>query len=233
MKLSDYLAINGDREIDCKKLDEVLQIKKNKIWEIVKGDEYWFLDRDGEIGINVWWNNIYNSRKYEIGNIFPTEEAAQAHVEYLKTRAALKHYAQEHNEGEIDWDNVEQDKWYIYYNYFEKKNKISCTNNCLCASQTYFTSREIAQAAIKEIGDLRIKRYLLYDEEKLKINLCDHSWCVFKERDQNGKIISIYKCEKCKDTGTNDEGGRCECYSLRTKEAEIWVRNLSLTKENI
>ena len=42
-----------------------------------------------------------------------------------------------------------------------------------------------------------------------------------------------YKCEKCKDTGTNDEGGRCECYSLRTKEAEIWVRNLSLTKENI
>ncbi len=42
-----------------------------------------------------------------------------------------------------------------------------------------------------------------------------------------------YKCEKCKDTGTNDEGGRCECYSLRTKEAETWVRNSNLTKENI
>ena len=42
-----------------------------------------------------------------------------------------------------------------------------------------------------------------------------------------------YKCDKCKDTGTNDEGGRCECYSLRTKEAETWVRNLNLSKENI
>lgn len=41
-----------------------------------------------------------------------------------------------------------------------------------------------------------------------------------------------YKCDKCKDTGTNDEGGRCECYSLRAKEAEIWVRNSNLTKEN-
>ncbi len=40
-----------------------------------------------------------------------------------------------------------------------------------------------------------------------------------------------YKCEKCKDTGTNDEGGRCECYSLRTKEAETWAKKSNLTKE--
>ena len=40
-----------------------------------------------------------------------------------------------------------------------------------------------------------------------------------------------YKCEKCKDTGTNDEGGRCECYSLRTKEAETWQRNSNLTRD--
>ena len=42
-----------------------------------------------------------------------------------------------------------------------------------------------------------------------------------------------YNCDKCKDTGTNDEGGRCECYSLRAKEAETWVRNTNLSKENI
>ena len=40
-----------------------------------------------------------------------------------------------------------------------------------------------------------------------------------------------YKCSKCRDTGTNDEGGRCECYSLRTKEAETWQRNTYLKKE--
>lgn len=34
-----------------------------------------------------------------------------------------------------------------------------------------------------------------------------------------------YKCKICKDTGTNDEGGRCECYVLRAKEAELWKKN--------
>lgn len=34
-----------------------------------------------------------------------------------------------------------------------------------------------------------------------------------------------YKCRKCKDTGTNDEGGRCTCYDLRASEAELWQKN--------
>lgn len=34
-----------------------------------------------------------------------------------------------------------------------------------------------------------------------------------------------YRCRICKDTGTNDEGGRCECYSLRMREAELWQKN--------
>lgn len=34
-----------------------------------------------------------------------------------------------------------------------------------------------------------------------------------------------YKCKICKDTGTNDEGGRCECYVLRAKEAELWKKD--------
>lgn len=34
-----------------------------------------------------------------------------------------------------------------------------------------------------------------------------------------------YKCRKCKDTGTNDEGGRCTCFDLRVSEAELWQKN--------
>lgn len=36
-----------------------------------------------------------------------------------------------------------------------------------------------------------------------------------------------YQCRLCKDTGTNDDGGRCECYNLRTKEAELWQKNIA------
>lgn len=37
-----------------------------------------------------------------------------------------------------------------------------------------------------------------------------------------------YQCDECKDTGTNDEGGRCKCYALRAKEAETWQKNSTL-----
>ena len=197
MKLSDYIAQNGDREIDSEKLDEVLQIKRNKVWRPKEGDIYWYLDKVGKICIDVWIESNIDYCKYEIGNIFPTKEAAQAHVEYLKTRAALRRYAQEHNDREIDWRDTEQNKWYIYYNYYEKRNKISCANSCRDAGQIYFASQETAEAAIEEIGDARIKQYLLYDEEELNTNLCNHFWDVFKARDKNGKIITIYKCQKC------------------------------------
>lgn len=34
-----------------------------------------------------------------------------------------------------------------------------------------------------------------------------------------------YRCNLCKDTGIDDDGGRCECVKQRTKEAEAWQRN--------
>lgn len=36
-----------------------------------------------------------------------------------------------------------------------------------------------------------------------------------------------YKCRTCKDTGTNDEGERCQCFQIRAKEAELWQRSLA------
>lgn len=36
-----------------------------------------------------------------------------------------------------------------------------------------------------------------------------------------------YRCSLCKDTGIDDDGGRCECVKQRTKEAESWQRSKS------
>ncbi len=77
--------------------------------------------------------------------------------------------------------------------------------------------------------ELEVKRI----QESIK-NLNQEKAILLTENDFELDYMDVqYKCNICKDTGTNDEGGRCECYSLRTKEAETWVRNLSLTKEKI
>ena len=70
-------------------------------------------------------------------------------------------------------------------------------------------------------------------QESIK-NLNQEKAILLTENDFELDYMDVqYKCNICKDTGTNDEGGRCECYSLRTKEAETWVRNINLSKENI
>lgn len=160
--LSDYIAKNGDREIDSEKLDEVLQIKRSKVCELKEGDDYWYLDRDGDVDIDYWMGSPCDYCRYEIGNVFPIEEDAQAHVEYLKTRAALKRYAQEHNERKIDWNDFSSSKFSIKYDCIMNKFLFECTVTGK-SNNIYFTSEKITQAAIEEIGEERIKQYLLYE----------------------------------------------------------------------
>ncbi len=39
-----------------------------------------------------------------------------------------------------------------------------------------------------------------------------------------------YKCEKCKDTGITDLGGRCTCVIERSQEAAVWIREQETQK---
>jgi hypothetical protein len=89
--------------------------------------------------------------------------------------------------------------------------------------------REMTRVYISGAVDKEVKVKELQDTIK---NLNQEKAILMTENDFGLDYMDVhYKCEKCKDTGTNDEGGRCECYSLRTKEAETWQRNTYLTKE--
>ncbi len=39
-----------------------------------------------------------------------------------------------------------------------------------------------------------------------------------------------YKCQNCKDTGTNDMGGRCDCFFERQSEAKLWQNSSTKIK---
>ena len=161
MKLSDYIAQNGDREIDSEKLDEVLQIKRSKAWKPEKTQTVWSIIM-GEVTPYTYLGSETDTNLYNIGLTFPTKETAQAHLEYLKTKTALKRYANEHNEGEVDWNDFNSSKFRIKYDCRMNKFLFECTVNGK-SNNIYFTSEGIAQAAIKEIGEERIKQYLLYE----------------------------------------------------------------------
>jgi hypothetical protein len=68
------------------------------------------------------------------------EQAAKAIRSYARQLA----YLAENDDGWIaDWDNSEQDKYFIYYHTLKKKYRVTCTN-CWMSMATVYMSKENA-----------------------------------------------------------------------------------------
>ena len=132
--------------------------KPKKRWRATKDKIYYFVDSDLTVASDTDNYVDIDDKHYKIGNYFKTEEEAEFEKEKCSVYQELKDYAIEHNEGEIDWNNKKQHKYYIYcYNggiYIDNKNIT------MYLGQIYFTSSEIANNAINTVGGDRIKKYL-------------------------------------------------------------------------
>ncbi len=178
---------------------------KNKVWKPEKDETYYYLYSYGKIEEDTWDNANEDRIRYAIGNCFKTKEEAEFALERQKVITELKRFALEHNDKEIDWNNIEQRKCFLSYQHdkniififalerqkvitelkrfaLEHNDKEIDWNNieqrkCFLSYQhdkniifidfyysvqiynIYFTSEEIAQAAIKEIGEERLRKY--------------------------------------------------------------------------
>lgn len=79
-------------------------------------------------------------------------------------------------------------------------------------SKVYLSSSENKDLAVKQlqktISELNQEKAVLLTDHDFELDYMDVH----------------YQCEMCRDTGTNDEGGRCQCYAMRAKEAETWQK---------
>jgi hypothetical protein len=86
----------------------------------------------------------------------------------------LRDYAKEHNEP-IDWRDYSQRKYFIGWDFTDKEISISWDftdkeisiswYSSFKGSDIYFSSEEIAEAAVKEIGVFDVKKYYLGVED--------------------------------------------------------------------
>ena len=102
------------------------EIKNCVRWKPERTELYYFIDNDGDILSETWEDYSNEKFRFNTGNCFKTEQEAKDYKENLLTKQALKDLALELNEMErVDWDNYEQWKFYIYFNY--SKNQL-CTH---------------------------------------------------------------------------------------------------------
>lgn len=145
-------------EKELSKLEEELNKTGTKVFKPKFGDTYYYICVYGEVREDVWTDTEFDKAVYALGNCFESKEKAEFEVERLKVIAELKRFAEEHNEP-FDW-NDRITVHYMAYDYLEKKVCIYFTVD-IKSNDIYFSSEEIAQQAIKEIGEERIKKYYL------------------------------------------------------------------------
>ena len=127
--------------------------------------QHWRADKDG---IYYYFDSILNvkcdvenyfdidDQRYRIGNYFKTREEAEFEKEKCLVYQELRNYALEHNDSELDWNNKEQYKYYIFCH--NKEILIGSDKTAMDLGQIYFTSILVAKNAISSIGEDRIKK---------------------------------------------------------------------------
>lgn len=168
-KLMEELKLIGegfDKFIESigKTLNELFYPKEDE-WKMKipfeDGDEYFALNHRGSIIETTWNNHCVDEERFELGNVFPTREAAELEVKRRNLLTRFRAFRDECNGGwKPDWKKDDA-KYYFY---------ISSTDGEIGINDIYFyemfplfgyfKNEEDAERAIELFGDEIIELYV-------------------------------------------------------------------------
>lgn len=142
------------------KIEKIPQ-KPKTVWDLKYGDDYWYINSFGHVRKTTYGLEDDFKRMIECGNAFLTEEEAKHEVERRKCEAILLKY------GTRDMISLKDyaDKYYIMYDNTEKNVDVSCCTFRQNQGTIYFETIELANKAIYECGEDRLKKYVLNVKE--------------------------------------------------------------------
>ena len=141
---------------------EKIPQKPESVWDLKEGDEYYYIDYYGEI------KSVFNEccdedlSIIEIGNAFLTREEAEFEVVRRKCEAILLKYG---TRDIRSFGDINAHKYFIVYNNYYHEISISFNQSANSQGTIYFESVELAQKAIEEVGEERLKKYVFNVKE--------------------------------------------------------------------
>lgn len=137
--------INGkepDKEQDAK-------VKKPR-----QSEEYFCISNDGAVIQSRWTNDSLDERRWELGNVFFTEESAWLAREKRKVEVELERYAKEHNDPTLE------DSYFILYDEYNEELDYDVWADYRPQGAVVFASKQLVFDAIESIGRDRIIKYI-------------------------------------------------------------------------
>ena len=157
------------QELDERKvaLQQELELEKQKTkfeYPFKENESYWFIDGAGNICRSWWYRDSFDTKRYELGNAFSTEEKAEKELEKRILLTRFRQFRDKCNgDWKPDWEGWEVNKYYLAYSYVS--DNVCCFVALLNTDFQpfgYFKNRTDCERAIELFGD-EIKR--LYVEE--------------------------------------------------------------------
>ena len=159
IKLNEIQAKYGDYLVDEDKLKELLVKPEPKtVWDLEKEDIYYFINPNGGVYSCRWVADEQDLSRREIGNVFLTKEEAEFELERRKCEAIMLKYGRR---------TFKHEKSNFLINYNSLNKMIFADSYIVTPFQgsIYFDTKELAQKAIDEIGEERLKKYVFQVEE--------------------------------------------------------------------
>ena len=141
-------------QIDALKGELKEETPKGEIWKPEEGEACWTVGKYGNV-----FKEYGNTLLIENGNCYPTEKKAQFEAQREKYTRLFRQYVEQHSEP-LDWSDVRQEKWYVFYDWELKR----ICFNYICGEQgmeVYGSSEEVMQDAIDFVGRENYLRYVL------------------------------------------------------------------------
>lgn len=163
IKLKEVLDKYGEYLVDEEQLGKIIKKPKPKsVWDLENGDTYYYVDKIGRVYPCYWGGSQLDWYRLELGNIFLTIEEAEFEAERRKCEADMLKY------GTRDMMSLDDGYSFIYcicFNHYTKEMYIGSYQNTHFQGMIYFATRELAQKAIDEIGEKRLKKYVFNVKE--------------------------------------------------------------------
>lgn len=147
-------------EKELSRLKRVLYDPETK-FEPEVGDEYWFIDSEGDTISAVWTNAGIDKSRNKLHNCYPTIELAIKQLKRNHIKCTLEDIAERLNAGKsIDWSDHTQDKYFLIYTHYEEKLYTNAANGTQVQGIIYCLSENFLEEAIKEIGEQKLINYI-------------------------------------------------------------------------
>lgn len=119
-----------------------------------QSEEYFYINDDGAIIQSRWTNDSLDEGRWELGNVFFTEESAWLAREKRKVEVELERYAKEHNDPTLE------DSYFILYDEYNEELDYDMLADCRPQGAVVFASKQLVFDAIESIGRDRIIKYI-------------------------------------------------------------------------